>query len=260
MKMVMNLHTHTFRCNHASGKERDYIEQAIAGGLKTLGFADHAPYPFPGGHRSGFRMLCEQMDDYVDTLLALREEYRDKIDIKIGYEAEYYPAFFDDFLALITSRPVDYIIMGQHFLDNEIGSIRPGRTEDEDILRRYVDQQIEGLRTGLFTYIAHPDSVDFRGDSTIFDLHYSRLIEAAKEEGIPLEINLLGVRENRDYPHDRFFELCGKLGAEVCMGCDAHSPDVTVDTVSFDKAVAMAEKYGARINLTPTLRPVHTRK
>ena len=260
MKMIMNLHTHTFRCNHASGKERDYIENAIAGGLTTLGFADHAPYPFPGGHRSGFRMLCEQMDDYVDTLLLLREEYKDRIDIKIGYEAEYYPAFFDDFLALITSRPVDYIIMGQHFLDNEIGSIRPGRTTDEDILRRYVDQQIEGLRTGLFTYVAHPDSVDFRGDEEIFDKHYGRLIEAAKEEGIPLEINLLGVRDGRDYPHDRFFELCGKLGAEVCMGCDAHSPDVTADVVSFEKAAAMAEKYGAKINLTPALRPVHTRK
>ena len=75
MKMIMNLHTHTFRCNHASGKERDYIENAIAGGLTTLGFADHAPYPFPNGYQSGFRMLCDQVDDYVDTLLALREEY-----------------------------------------------------------------------------------------------------------------------------------------------------------------------------------------
>lgn len=259
MKMIMNLHTHTYRCNHASGKEREYIENAIAGGLTTLGFADHAPYPFPGGYQSGFRMLCNQMDEYVDTITALREEYKDRIDIKIGYEAEYYPAFFDAFLEQITSREVDYIILGQHFLDNEIGSIRPGRTEDEDILRRYVDQEIEALGTGFFTYAAHPDMVDFRGDEAIFDKHYSRLIEFAKSMNIPLEINLLGIRDGRDYPHERFVRLCGELGAEVCMGSDAHFPDVTVDTVSFDKAVAMAEKYGAKVNLTPSLRAVHTR-
>lgn len=259
MKMIMNLHTHTYRCNHASGREREYIENALAAGLTTLGFADHAPYPFPNGYQSGFRMLCSQMDDYVDTLLALREEYKDKIDIKIGYEAEYYPAFFDAFLEQITGREVDYLILGQHFLDNEIGSFRPGRTEDEEVLRRYVDQQIEALGTGLFTYAAHPDTVDFRGDEAIFDKHYSRLIEFAKSMNIPLEINLLGVRDHRDYPHDRFFRLCGEIGAEVCMGCDAHSPDVTADLVSFDKAVAMAEKYGAKINLAPTLRPVHRR-
>ena len=44
--MQKNYHTHTFRCNHASMEdERAYIESAIAGGLKVLGFADHVPMP-----------------------------------------------------------------------------------------------------------------------------------------------------------------------------------------------------------------------
>lgn len=257
MKMVMNLHTHTYRCRHASGKEREYIENAIAGGLTTLGFADHVPYPFPDGYESGFRMLCNEMDDYVDTLLALREEYKDRIDIKIGYEAEYYPKYFDEMLKLITAREVDYIILGQHFLDSEIGSMHVGRTDDEAILAKFVDQEIEALKTGLYTYAAHPDNMDFRGDQAIFDKHYSRLIEYAKSAGIPLEINLLGVREHRAYPHDRFFRLCGELGAEVCIGCDAHSANTAADIKSFDIAVAMAEKYGCRINLTPELKKVH---
>lgn len=256
MKMVMNLHTHTYRCRHASGREREYIENAIAGGLTTLGFADHVPYPFPDGYQSGFRMLCNEMDDYVDTLLSLREEYKGQIDIKIGYEAEYYPKFFKDMLKLITSREVDYIILGQHFLDNEIGSMHVGRTDDESILAKFVDQEIEALSTGVYTYAAHPDNMHFRGDEKIFDKHYTRLIEFAKSKNIPLEINLLGVRDHRDYPHERFIQLCGEIGAEVCIGCDAHSPDVTADLASFDIAVAMAEKYGAKVNLTPELRQV----
>ena len=74
MGMICNLHAHTFRCNHASGTEREYIENAIAAGMKIYGFADHAPYPFPEGYYSGFRMRPELQEDYVNTLLALREE------------------------------------------------------------------------------------------------------------------------------------------------------------------------------------------
>ena len=102
MEMKVNLHTHTTRCRHASGTEREYIENAIAGGLGRLGFSDHAPYVFRDGYYSNFRMMQEQQEDYVTTLQALREEYKDKIDIRIGYEAEYYPEFFEDFLKLIT--------------------------------------------------------------------------------------------------------------------------------------------------------------
>ena len=109
MKMICNLHTHTFRCNHASGTEREYIENSIAGGIETIGFADHAPYVFPEGYYSGFRMRPDLQEDYVRTLLDLREEYKGKIDIKIGYEAEYYPKFFDKTVELFRRYPVDYL-------------------------------------------------------------------------------------------------------------------------------------------------------
>ena len=259
MKMITNLHTHTFRCRHARGTEREYIERAISEGLTTLGFSDHAPYPFPDGYYSGFRILREDMDDYVDTLLALREEYKGRIDIKIGYEAEYYPAFFSDFLKFITRREVDYLILGQHFLDNEIGGkYAAGRSSDENLFIKFVDQQIEGLKTGVFTYAALPDLFAFEGDAAIFDKHYGRLIEYAKSAGIPLEINLLGIRDRRCYPNDRFIKLCGEIGAEVCIGCDAHDPVSAADIDSFNIAVEKAEKYGAKVNPNPTLRAVHT--
>ena len=37
--MRFNLHTHTFRCRHASGTEREYIENAIRSGMDLLGFS-----------------------------------------------------------------------------------------------------------------------------------------------------------------------------------------------------------------------------
>ena len=51
-KFTESLHTHTFRCGHASGTEREYIENAIAAGFDTLGFSDHAPYVFRDGYYS----------------------------------------------------------------------------------------------------------------------------------------------------------------------------------------------------------------
>ena len=39
--MLANYHTHTPRCGHAIGSERQYIERAIEEGFKVLGFSDH---------------------------------------------------------------------------------------------------------------------------------------------------------------------------------------------------------------------------
>ena len=124
--MLHNYHTHTFRNHHAVGTEREYIEAAIAGGYQTLGFSEHAPYQFPDGIVSYFHMFPEDLEDYIQTLLALKEEYAGRIEILIGYEAEYYPRFFDDLLARITQYPVDYLLLGQHYIRNE-GRRRPAR-------------------------------------------------------------------------------------------------------------------------------------
>ena len=40
-----NLHTHTFRCGHASGTDDQMVLSAIEAGFEQLGFSDHMPYP-----------------------------------------------------------------------------------------------------------------------------------------------------------------------------------------------------------------------
>lgn len=42
--MKANYHTHTFRCKHADGEDKEYVEAAIKAGIKTLGFSDHCPW------------------------------------------------------------------------------------------------------------------------------------------------------------------------------------------------------------------------
>ena len=44
---ITNYHTHTSRCKHAQGTDRDYVQQAVDSGYQVLGFTDHVAGPFP---------------------------------------------------------------------------------------------------------------------------------------------------------------------------------------------------------------------
>jgi len=221
-----NYHTHTARCHHAAGTERDYIENAIKGGLRTLGFSDHSPYFFKEGYYSNFRMYREDFPDYVQTLLELREEYRDRIEILIGLEAEYYPKHFDQLLEFIAPYPMDYLILGQHYTVNEYDGFYSGHATDEEAkLVCYADQVIEGMQTGKFAYLAHPDLLNFHGDEKIYRRHMRRVCEAAKALDIPLELNFLGYCDGRWYPREDFLEIAAEVGNIMIFGCDAHSPE-----------------------------------
>jgi histidinol-phosphatase (PHP family) len=246
MPMLTNYHTHTVRCGHARGSERDYIESAIAAGLKVLGFADHSPYYFPGDYYSFYRMRPEQTADYVHTIEALREEYRDRIQILIGFEAEYYPEYFDKFLEIVEPFDYDYLVLGQHYIDNEIGAHFSQNQADEETWKKYVDQTITGLRTGRFSYFAHPDLLNFVGDPAAYRKHALRLCEAAKELDIPIELNFLGMREKRKYPREDFWVIGGEVGNKIIFGADAHSPDVIFDAASYATAEEWVERFGLK--------------
>lgn len=242
--LIANYHTHTTRCKHARGSERDYIEAAIAAGMKILGFADHVPCPFTDGFVSGIRMDMKDAADYVTKIRKLQEEYADRIQILVGFEAEYMPQYFDEQIALFDKLGIDYMIMGQHFLASEQqGPYTGARTESEEFLTEYVDRVIAGMKTGRFVYLAHPDLVNYRGDSAIYEREIQRMCEALKELHIPLEINLLGLLEHKHYPREEFWEIAGSVGNDVILGIDAHWPEQIGDMNSYNEALKLAQKY-----------------
>ena len=255
--MIANYHTHTPRCHYAVGCEREYVERAIKAGFRKFGFADHSPMVFEGDYYSGHRMRPAEIDGYVNTLLQLREEYKKDIELFIGFEVEYYPKFFDKFLDLIAPFPIDYLILGQHFLDNEIGSHHSYHPTDRtDLLNQYVDQALEGLSTGCFTYLAHPDMFNFTGSDADYYAPMKRLCEGAKKLNIPLELNMLGVWEKRIYPCERFYKIAAEVGNDVILGLDAHQPDRILEEHVLSTALALANKCGVHIIDDVPLRPI----
>ena len=223
--ILANYHTHTTRCNHAMGTEREYIETAISEGFKILGFSDHTPQPYPAGYWSGIRMDMSELYDYTDTLLKLRDEYRDEIKILIGYEVEYTRQYFEPLLRELEKYPLDYIIQGQHYIEDEIDGFYAGSwTCSEERLKAYVDYTIEGMKTGRFTYLAHPDLINYMGPDDVYCRHMRRIVETAIDMDLPLEINLYGFADGRWYPSDRFIKMAAEYHPRFVIGCDAHAP------------------------------------
>ena len=92
--MIANYHTHTKRCQHAIGEDREYVERAIAEGLMVLGFSDHGPMPYKN-YASYYKMTPEELPEYVGSVISLKKEFEDKIKIHLGLEVEYYPSLWD---------------------------------------------------------------------------------------------------------------------------------------------------------------------
>lgn len=245
--MHANYHTHTARCHHAEGQDEEYVLAAIAGGFKTLGFSDHTPYIFPGDYYTHMRMRPQELPEYVNSVLYLRQKYADQIDIKLGLEVEYYPDFFPALLPLLQENGIEYLILGQHWCGNEMG-LKPNSTasDDESRLAGYCDQVIAAMETGLFTYVAHPDVLNYTGDPEIYEKHMRRLCKAAAKLGVPLEINMLGIRTNRHYPNPLFWQIAAEEGCTAVAGTDAHSPDVTVDPESEVKVWEIVKQNNLR--------------
>ena len=84
--MTYNYHTHTRRCGHAKGTEEEYVLRAIQGGIRYMGFSDHMPLLCDDGYESRYRVPMAEAKDYIADIIALREKYRDVIDIKVGFE------------------------------------------------------------------------------------------------------------------------------------------------------------------------------
>lgn len=244
--MLANYHTHTKRCQHAEGEDREYVEAAIQAGYRILGFADHCPWVYPDKNFvSGIRMTPDQVDDYFYSLESLKKEYAKDIKIYIGFETEHCPDMIPAQDKLLEGYPLDYMICGQHFLGAEYTSFYAGRPHgDEDFLKRYVDTAIDGIKSGRYLYLAHPDLVNFTGEEEVYRNHMKRLCVALKEENIPVEINVLGLWTGRRYPGRRFLELARETGNTAVIGVDAHAPEHLLLTEAVEKAKALTEEFG----------------
>lgn len=252
--MKHNFHTHTTRCKHAVGTDEQFVQAALEGGFDLLGFSDHAPWAFQTNYVSHCRMLASQWTDYKQSVLALKEQYQGQIAIHLGLECEYYPKYMDQ-LKRLRDDGCEYMILGNHFLYTEEEFPYTGSScrEDAGVLE-YAEQAVEAIRTGLYTYIAHPDLyMMYRTELTPVCMEAADMIcQAAKEAHMPIEYNLLGLEgelngHSRGYPNQDFWQYVRKWDNDVIIGVDAHDPSQLRDSCVWDAAVSRLTAMGHRI-------------
>ncbi|MDE6952210.1 MAG: histidinol-phosphatase [Erysipelotrichales bacterium] len=244
---MKNYHTHTKRCYHALNSEEEYIKAAIQSGYTELGFSDHTPWHYDSTFHSSMRMEEDKLEGYVKTLKTLKEKYKDQISIKIGLECEYFEKYIPWLKEMIQRYELDYVILGHHYDETDETGIYFGRKLNEKQLKKYVDSCMKGLETGLFSYLAHPDLVNFDIYNPIYTKEMTRLCLKAKELDIPLEFNLLGFATYRQYPNEVFFKIAKKVGNKVIIGTDAHEARALSSLKIYNQAIIYLKQLGIEV-------------
>lgn len=232
MRQDFNYHTHTYRCGHASlDSDESYVLSAIKAGFKILGMSDHAPYP--DLYKDTDRMRFTQMEDYLGSMYYLKEKYKDQIDLKVGFEMEYFPEY-DSFIDYLKSR-CEYLILGQHYptrfadIDYCHGAESVGPAEIE----KYGELIEKGIYSGKFLYVAHPDYI--MGSQKSFDENCRkmshRILMAAEATDTPIEVNIKLTKRKKvlidgklqyPYPLRDFWQIASQYKVRVLYGYDAH--------------------------------------
>ena len=257
-----NYHTHTYRCGHARGEDEDYVLEALGMGFTELGFSDHIM--LPGFSDPGIRGEYSQFEGYVNSINHLKEKYKDRMNILLGFEAEAFQVYMPYYKELIESGKIDYLILGNHSQMDESKKITGyfSKITSASELYRYRDLAISALQTGVFSCFAHPDyfmsSIE-KADKDVINVMRD-LIQACMALDIPLEVNVAGIRNGKKkigkvdrwiYPTDDFFSIAGEMNAKCILGIDAHDPQQISDEDANEKAVLFARRN--KLNLLEKL-------
>jgi len=253
--MKTNYHTHTTRCHHATGSDEEFVLSAIKGGYQELGFSDHTPWNYHTNYISDIRMLPEELPEYVESIRSLQEKYKNQISIKIGLECEYFPEYMHWLKGIIQEYRLDYIIFGNHHFHTDEKFPYFGRnTNSVDMLELYEESAIEGMESGLFAYLTHPDL--FMRSYPEFD-HHCKLVSrhicrTAARLNLPLEYNI-GYEEYNDIhgittiPYPDFWEIAAHEGCTAIIGVDAHHNQYLETPLYYNRATETLRKLGIKV-------------
>jgi len=242
--MKIDLHNHTYLCNHAKGSMREFVLEAISKNIDIFGFSDHAPMEFD----KKYRMSKEQSIEYEKEVLKLKSEFENQIEILLGYEVDFLDGYIEK--SILDSK-VDYLIGSVHFI-NKWGFDNPefiGGYKNRDIDTIWIEyfSLIEELaKSRAFDIVGHLDLIKvfkFMPKRDIKSIAKEALLQI-KKSNMALEINSAGFRKEikEQYPSKELLEVAFELDIPITFGSDAHEPS-QID-LNMDRAKDMARSIG----------------
>ena len=213
-RLVVDIHTHTISSGHAYGTIRENALAAREKGLAGMGVTDHAP---------GMPGTCDPIN-FLGLYVVPRELYG--VNIYFGVENN---VLSDGSMTLPEDvlQSLDYGIVGIH-----------GTCYENQGIKKNTDNLIRCMEHPKIFFISHPDD-------GAFPLDYERLVPAAKENGVALEVNNATIREG--YKENcienirAYLSLCMKYKTNIYVGSDAHDPSFISE---FSCAERLLEEMG----------------
>ena len=252
--MLSNFHTHTYLCKHAEGTPLDYVRKAASVGCSALGFSDHCPYP-----NDDMWLYCRMAAADIPLYKQLVDEAKAEASFPVyfGFECEWSPlhrSWFKD--ELLGKYGADYLVFGSHWFPLNGNLEYIAAVTEKRLLCKYIDFTIEGMRSGLYAFLAHPDL--FLSEQTVIDADClacaDALIDAANDLRMPLEINGYGLIKSKikrdygddyHYPVSAFWERAAKKNARIICNSDAHQIGQVLEGVQ--NGIRYAESLGIRV-------------
>lgn len=228
-------HVHTFRCGHAGGESRKYVEKALERGLLEIAFTDHIPLYFlpPEKRDSRLAMAEKELDGYLDEVRRLQEEYAGSIPIRLGLEADYAEGFEEPLSRWLARAEWDVVLGSVHhvagdWIDSPEARHRFPREGTENLYREYYRLLAQASATGLFDVLTHfdlPKKFGIRPDSPLLEAEEGA-IRAAAEARLTVEISSAGLRKpvGEIYPEARLLRRLVAAGVDATFSSDAHAP------------------------------------
>ncbi len=235
--MLIDCHMHTPFCGHAAGLPIEYVMVAVENGIDLLTFTCHVPMQAPSFGQQGIRMRRDEVDAYVKLVRKTAEAAKPLgVEVLCGIEAEIHPdeeqmEWMDE---VLEENDFDFVLGSLHaqcvsYLD----WLREYRmVEDATRIDSYFRHLKDGVQSGRYDSIAHPDVIRTYGVVSSFDpaAHEEVIrdfLAAAVEEDICIEVNTSGLTKGafEVHPDPVILRWACEQGVKLTLGSDAHSPD-----------------------------------
>ncbi len=230
-KQLADYHIHTTLCNHANGAMKTYVKQAISLGLCEMGFADHNP--LPAQFNNPYRMLTEELNNYLDIINDLRQQFP-QIKIRAGIELDYIENAADFLDNFVSENNFDYVIGSVHYLKSDsnyqLTYLNDFSLDDPaQLFNKYFDQLERAIATRWFDIIGHFDLPRrFWGDMNRELIERAgKILEQIKHYDLCLEVNTSGFRTKNveePFPSLTLLQMAYDLDIPLTLGSDAHQP------------------------------------
>jgi len=214
---------------------RAFVEAAIERGLDELAFTDHIPlYFLPGDDPDpGVAMTRAELPGYVDEVLSLQEEFRGRVDILLGLEADYAEGHEDALAEILGAHEWDVVLGSVHWVAGDWidapGSGRRHETEgSERLWAEYYRLLSKAAASGLFDVLTHfdlPKKFGHRMPAACAEAE-RETVRAVRASGVAVEVSSAGLRKAvaEEYPGPALLTRLVSARIPIVFSSDAHAP------------------------------------